>query len=320
MQVNEWTVNVIRCAYHLEGDERDWLARLGETIQRGVDGAVGALSCRVHIDADGSLHAFAFDAREVALSTPTSCIRSRIPERWQHALSTAVCGFGTIRTCELSPIPTVHRALSEQCSICFGVFSLDVDGAGWVLLYPLERELPPRRVHRWKKLMPHIEAGWRLRRTSESRTCRGCHPLGDGDARGLVSEHWKRLAIGIDSSEGAQASTGQMAALRRELLNGKRSLLQHFVRDGRRYLLIRHLATDAGAPLALTPRELCAIRLAINASLPDLHFIAQAMKCKESTVATHLARAMKKIGVRSRAELIASLYSTGLIAAAPFDM
>ncbi len=33
------------------------------------------------------------------------------------------------------------------------------------------------------------------------------------------------------------------------------------------------------------------------------------MNCKESTAATHLARAMKKVGVRSRAELIATLHT-----------
>ena len=82
-------------------------------------------------------------------------------------------------------------------------------------------------------------------------------------------------------------------------------LVSHFYHQGRLYLLTRRVEPEAAWALRLTPSELRAVYFALNTKYPDQSSLAAAMDINESTLATHLSRAMKKLGVRLRSELLA---------------
>ena len=82
--------------------------------------------------------------------------------------------------------------------------------------------------------------------------------------------------------------------------------------DGARYMLVRRYATTASPPPGLSPREQEIVRL-IARGLPN-KAIAAVLDVSLWTVATHLRRVFGKMGVNSRAELIARVMQEGLLA------
>ena len=118
---------------------------------------------------------------------------------------------------------------------------------------------------------------------------------------------WKQRVIQTDQELG----TAPPAILARDVMHGMLSgrllLLSHFAHQRRRYIVACQPRSNSVGLVALTPREAQAVSLAMDACYPDQASIACAMSSTKSTIATHLARAMRKLGVHSRAELIAVL-------------
>lgn len=92
------------------------------------------------------------------------------------------------------------------------------------------------------------------------------------------------------------------AAIWLALCAGRWALLHSFVSDGRRFLVAREIAPGVADWRALTMRELQIIALAAMGQTNKL--AAHALGISPSTVASHLKSAMRKLGVRSRLELI----------------
>ena len=81
---------------------------------------------------------------------------------------------------------------------------------------------------------------------------------------------------------------------------GQWSLIDSFDADGRRHLVVRETPASASDPRGLTLREWQAARAAAT-GLSNKH-IALTLGLGESTVATHLKRALVKLGLKSRME------------------
>jgi PAS domain S-box-containing protein len=96
-----------------------------------------------------------------------------------------------------------------------------------------------------------------------------------------------------------------------ETVTGRRLVLFVVLTTSRRRLRRADAAAGAGSPVtALTPRELEVIRLvALGLSGPE---IAQELHLAHDTVRTHVRNAMRKIGARSRAQLVAKTLGEGL--------
>ncbi|MFW6050713.1 MAG: helix-turn-helix transcriptional regulator [Myxococcota bacterium] len=86
------------------------------------------------------------------------------------------------------------------------------------------------------------------------------------------------------------------------LVTGRWSLVDRFESDGRRYLVARLNAPELCDPRRLTPRERQVVREAALGRSNKL--IAYSLGLGASTVRTHLARAMRKLGIRHRQELL----------------
>jgi DNA-binding CsgD family transcriptional regulator len=108
------------------------------------------------------------------------------------------------------------------------------------------------------------------------------------------------------------------AAIRRVLCASRWILLHSFVSGGRRFLVAREIAPGVMARRALTLRELQIIALAGMGHTNKL--VAYALGISPSTVASHLKSAMKKLGVRSRLELIETCAALGGSECGPSDI
>jgi len=86
------------------------------------------------------------------------------------------------------------------------------------------------------------------------------------------------------------------------------SLVDRFDSDGRRFLVARRNEPDVRDPRALSPRER---QVAAFAALGHSNkLIAYTLGLSASTIATHLAAAMRKLAVRSRVELARAVLPT----------
>ena len=96
-----------------------------------------------------------------------------------------------------------------------------------------------------------------------------------------------------------------------ELVTGKRLVLfvaLQTVRGGRR---LRDELVEAAGPGSLTERELEIVRMiALGSSGPE---IAEELHLSHHTVRTHVRNAMIKLGVRSRAQLVARSLGDGIV-------
>ncbi|MBI5481662.1 MAG: helix-turn-helix transcriptional regulator [Deltaproteobacteria bacterium] len=88
----------------------------------------------------------------------------------------------------------------------------------------------------------------------------------------------------------------------RALVAGRWSLVDHFDHDGRRFLVARRNDPRVRAPVALTLRERQVAGYACLGHSNKL--IAYELGLSPTTIATHLERAARKLGVASRPELI----------------
>src|SRR3954469_23827982 len=117
----------------------------------------------------------------------------------------------------------------------------------------------------------------------------------------------KRLEQGPEPEDGAGGAT----TLWRDLLSGRWSIIRHFERNGRRFLLARRNDPRAPgfAPLTSQERQIAGYAALGHSS----KLIAYELGLAPSTVAERLQLAISKLGIRSRSELIQlfSSWSTG---------
>ena len=112
--------------------------------------------------------------------------------------------------------------------------------------------------------------------------------------RESVHEHARRRAL----HEEPEVAIAMWSAL----VTGRWSLVDRFERGGRRYIVARRNARTLRKPRALTARERAIVHL-VGLGKPN-KFVAYELGLAESTIATHLATAMRKLGAESRVELV----------------
>ncbi|MFO7780884.1 MAG: helix-turn-helix transcriptional regulator [Spirochaetia bacterium] len=125
------------------------------------------------------------------------------------------------------------------------------------------------------------------------------------DARGRDAR--ERLAQAARSIDRARSNRGPDDArealdLWEGLVDGRWSLVEHFERDGRRYFVAYENPCDLQDPRALTPRERQV--MAHIAQGDSNKWVAYQLGIREGTVAKLLERALYKLGVSNRHELV----------------
>jgi DNA-binding CsgD family transcriptional regulator len=228
----------------------------------------------------------------------------------------------------LARLPTAERtealALLRGSGVreVLGIVALDPIGLGVVIsipsLHPVR--LPARTIHVLGLAAAHIASANRLRaRAAGSRSAPPVEavlePSGrvthaEGEAReGEVRE---RLALAVRDTERARGrmrrtSPLEAAELWKALVDGRWSLIDQVDADGRRFIVAHRNDPGLENPLALTQQERDIVGwIALGHSNK---FVAYQLGLGTSTVAGHLRRALAKLGLRSRREVIALLGS-----------
>ena len=332
-------ISVTEAAYRFEPDDTAWLRGLLDAARVPLDAGFGVLG--YFIDAGDLANVRATSPIVVGAPPGSEEIVSqifdalRLPASEQRELGllqppdtaeelyarshTVVSASQVTGAAAWSAIPGVQRWLHPLGIRDFVVIkTVDLDRRGFVLAAPVSNMTTPdaELVTQWARVAAHMAAGDRVRRAMiRSRATSPLdgaeailHPDGRIEhAEGAATEPAGRaalraMALSIEQARGPmRRETDSALSLWTALVEGRWTLLEHFDRGGRRYLVARRNEPRVRGTLALSPRE---EQVAGYATLGHpVKLIAYELGLSSSTVSEHLASAMEKLGIETRAEL-----------------
>lgn len=317
------TLDVIESAYRTEGSDEEWMERAARALTAGTPGAVVAWGYTLH--KGGAATKPIPDAFLTAFQVKSGLF-SQIYSGLDTRISEVVSGAGT-RCMLLTEAVTEPRGVRRRAGPtrflkqvggddALAVLSLDASGAGVLVACVTEGyTLSEERREVGRRVGVHLASGFRLRRALLGRdpldraeaVFEADGRLASAQGRAQQSETTQRLRHAIDRIERARAGPVrkndiEALDLWQGLVEGRWSVVHHYDSDGRRY----HLAM-ANPPLAVFDRALIEIEAEVAAMViagESNKVIAYSLGIAESTVANHITHALKKLGVRSRIELI----------------
>jgi DNA-binding CsgD family transcriptional regulator len=288
-------IDVVEEAYRWNVDDHAWLKGIATAIRPLVDGGLGTIAFRydlavpsicwqndsVVLDCDPMILVAGLRAIDFESRTGPMC-RAKGP--WH-----ACARWGSIEAVILGTAPR--------------------RGLAFVGLHPRPRLVDRRFRRLWVAVASHLTDAYRIRCALACRgvtepqpeeTLASCRGAG-GKLRDVVQHHERvRTRIGKAECERAVATW-------RAVMDGRWSLVDHFERDGRRYLVARANSPDRPAPRTLTERERAVVHL-VGRGKPN-KLVARELGLAQSTVASHLTTALRKLGLGSRTELAGVLSS-----------
>ncbi len=228
--------------------------------------------------------------------------------------------------------PRVLRALQKHvgCEDVLGLWALDPDLHGVGIHMPTSERLALSSSGRarWEKLATHIAAGHRLRcRLGFADELAGA-PLSEIplqadaliDPKRFVVTHARRtarnedaagalreIARRVDKARGRAGRQDPDRALEvwEGLVRGRWSLIDWFDSDGRRFVVALPNAPQCGDPRGLTERELQVATLSARGESAKL--IGYRLRLTRPRISQLLRCAMRKLGVKTQAELVLKL-------------
>ena len=322
-------IDFTEAAYNLELNDEEWLPRV---VERGIpvlDQGLGVAAVEYGRLPDGG--------PVTLLKIHVASGPSDFPERHLAALSAmppqllreqARTGLATTMSQSQAAHPEVLDIYTKHVDYCkdvLGITAVDARGAGVAVVAPLAEvtRLSPRDAERWEMLGAHLDAGHRLRRSLAEK---GTAQTEDGlpynaeaifdpknfkitDAIGMASERaaqdkLREAAVSIDKARGAMRKTDPDKALEtwRALVRGRWSTVDWFDTDGRRYVLALPNAPRVTDPRGLTERERQVVGYAAIGQTNKM--IGYRLGLSRSRVSLLIRSAMRKLNVRTRAQLI----------------
>lgn len=317
-------IAIVEAAYDLTADDATWLDTLTELVSPVIDRGLGVLSYRYQyadtprIDVLSASTTTAAEAREglreyqEALANPEHPLHGAFvhavafyrADRQQSLLLSEmrfnfpahIADMGSPGVGDLLYLRA--DAVDHSTSTVFAA-ALPETGR----LSSAERDL----LHR---LGAHVKTAARLRRQihqSRQTETGVLDPLGkvlhaEGDARGAIEE-LSNGALRIEASRGRRSGRHLEALEAWEgLIDGRWSLVERIDTDGKRLLVVHENPVGLKDPRGLTAMERSVVGLAIQGHGDKS--IAYHLGLAGGTVSSHLARAMTKLRVRNRVELV----------------
>lgn len=310
-------VALLEQAYRIELDDQSWLNEVvsasAPLLQRGM-GVFGFLYETMNVSA----WAVGTVANAGAPPEVTEILRSVAPQSPPEMTRRFYWSRPCISVLDLlgdGPGADFMRSVMRPYGVedTMMIKAADPTGVALSLCAPFSKRRPVARptMALWNKLVAHLAAAHRLRRTLRdvSATEAVLSPAGrcehaEGVARTPdAREALRAAAVHIDRARGRLRRDDPAAAvdLWRGLVAGRWSLVDHFDTDGRRYLVARRNDPRAPDPRGLTERERQIARFVALGHSNKL--IAYELGISEASVATHLKRAAAKLGVAGRVQL-----------------
>ena len=311
-------IDVIEAAYRLdEADERAWISELGRAFTE-VSGlrTTGAFTYR-HTGGRTRLQSVwddnvrhIIDLRALHDDLPleqceplygralmASCLRDRLSEL---GVSLDAMPAG----------PVVAKAGGYDI---FGLPGVDLDGHGVALSGVIGRDRPSAlEMHRWSCVAAHVACAYRLRRALvRTPAIEAAAAVFSADGKLEHASHddaldaRERLRHAVRQADRARRpSIGEEASLDlwQGLVEGRWSIVDHFVGGSRRYYVVIRNPPQARSIRGLTRAERTALGYVIGGTSNKV--AAYALGKSESAYSRTAHRAMRKLGVRTRAALI----------------
>lgn len=214
----------------------------------------------------------------------------------------------------------------DYCKDVLFLTAVDCKGAGVAIAAPLAEvtTLSRQDAQRWQMLAAHVEAGHRLRQglagsdadqVSSANLPHGAEAILDpssfriADAVGQAQERTntqklRNAAVTVDRARGTMRKTDPENALEiwKALVRGRWSMVDWFDTDRRRFVLAIPNSPDVTDPRGLSERESQVVTLAVLGHTNKM--IAYRLGLSRSRVSTVLRSAMRKLGFRTRAQLV----------------
>jgi len=320
-------ISIVEAAYDLERDTRGWLSLLLERTAPYLDRGVGLAATIYRLDAgpeEATVVSRGMDDRTLG-----ALLRASRGDADSHQIVGATVGIETV-TERLQRIGfTESEARSHRSFVnlfyplgvreVLALTAAEPSGRTVLIVAPMpDQRRPPRlQAAMWNRVAVHIGAGARLRGiapdTRDSDLSVGAEailsPLGalvyalPAAQRPGHREALRRAALAMDRARSEDRSDeGCALELWQGLVAGRWSLVDRFDSDGRRYIVALRNDPKVSDPRALTHRE-CQV-LAYAAMSHPLKLIAYSLGLSVATVAIHRTRAMRKLGIRSHAEVV----------------
>jgi len=220
--------------------------------------------------------------------------------------------------CSLSQLSRFHEARVERRPL-MGVDAVAVvagnpSGRGCVVFAPRRSRaaLPRSAKALWARVAAHLAAGYRLVLQRDARVDAVLNPNGrlehleSSEVTGAEGKSLSDAVRAIDHARGSLRRADPECSLRlwRGLVAGRWTLVDHVDHDGRRYVFAKHNAPDARPWHTLTKDETAVV--VYSAHGHSYKTIAYELGVSEASVGQRLGKAARKVGVRSRLELVAA--------------
>ncbi|MEO7112689.1 MAG: helix-turn-helix transcriptional regulator [Polyangiaceae bacterium] len=313
-------IRVVEAAYRLDGNDEAWLADVLAAC--GPAFADGRGGCAAIFDREPPqngkvLSAFANAGMdEELIAILRAAFEQGSAEERDRSLRHGgpMMRFSAIAQTDLASHPVFgHYAKSVGFDDLLALRAANPDGSGVFFAAPIRnaRKKTTRfSPAHWSQLAAHIAAGLRLRRRAsrleapEAILTSGGKLVSASDGAASARES---LRAAVKRIEHARSRAG-----RREgetsidawtaLVEGRWSLVDHFESDGKRFLFALQNQADAPDPRALSRDERPILHLVAMGHSNKL--VAYELGLPIGTVATRLASIMRKLGVRSRVQIV----------------
>jgi DNA-binding CsgD family transcriptional regulator len=319
-------IGVVEQAYTLGGSDQEWLQAVVDRTRPLLDHGLG-----VYAELYEALPGRPVDPRVLVKAGTSPPLDATVPPLIVAAPPEIVeRTFRGFSGCATVSELTLGAALDENPiwrelahphgmhdALCVNIIG-DPRVRGCSMQIPLPRigRAPAALRHTWARMAAHLGAGLRLRYgVGQASALDGAEAilapsgrLEHAEDAARSTEARERLcaaAVRIDRARGRlrRSDPGEALQLWDGLVAGRWSLVDHFERSGRRYLVARRNDPGVEDPRALSQRERQVVWYASLGHSNKL--IGYELGLPSSTVATHLTRAGQKLRTGSRLELIA---------------
>ncbi len=336
--VDSAVIDFTEAAYDLDLSDEEWLPTVLERGLSVLDHGLGVTGIEYGRRPDGGalqlLRTHVVSGPQDFLGQHMAALAAWPPELLREQARPGLVATMSENTKAHPEALDLYTSHVSYCKDVLGITTVDCKGTGVAIVAPL-REVTTLSGHhrqRWQMLAAHLEAGHRLRQALAAKDAieEPCTDLPPSDlphdaeaifdaksfrltdAVGQAQERsaGKKLrdaALMVDRARGTLRETDPQEALEtwKALVWGRWSLVDWFDSDGRRYVLGIPNAPQVSDPRGLTKRENQVVAGAILGTTNKM--IAYRLGLSTSRVSLLLRSAMKKLGLRTRAQLVKTI-------------
>lgn len=318
-------ISILEAAYRLDVNEQDWLQGVADAAKSSFGSGSPSVFATIFMMDAGTM----VPAR-MLMSPPHPELLEAINEVQSKAPPDALLAMYRSAGCD--SLSAFNKRMGLPPEVIEGLFAEKLHGLGvrdsawvqgldstnrmvsFVAALAHETSLHPRTKHTWDRISVHMAAGLRLRGAlADSHVSMdGAEAIFDaslkcvhaeGEAKEVsAQERLRDAARAVDKARLRGADATEALELWQGLFAGRWTVADTFDSDGRRLFVAMKNDPDVAEDRSLTRREQQVVSLAA-VGRPD-PIIAYTLGLSNSSVQTHLTRAMQKMGVESRDQLV----------------